>query len=345
MAENGRRRIVAVVGVDSTGSLAAETFDELPITNGGGVPGPAGPPGPKGDTGTSGTQGPAGATGPTGPQGSQGPQGDAGQPGAAGSAGAQGPQGPAGSQGPAGPQGPQGAPGSQGPQGDTGATGPAGAAGAQGAQGIQGVQGPQGIQGPAGADANIAAAWPVGSLFFSAVSTNPGTLLGFGTWVAWGAGKLIIGRDTGQNAEDTLGSTTHSHAFSAPSAHTPADHTLSGSISTENAHTHAYTQTVNHVHPLATGTTATGNFSQVIGTVDTSSGGTGGAPTQTALATLSGNPSGGVASGTSAAGSAHGHGNGTLAVSAHASLTHNGSVTDGTALPPSIVAFIWKRTA
>lgn len=55
------------------------------------------------------------------------------------------------------------------------------------------------------------------------------------------------------------------------------------------------TVVVNHLHTLATGTTATGNFSQVIGTVDTSSGGTGGTPTQTALGTLSGNPTAGGA--------------------------------------------------
>lgn len=54
---------------------------------------------------------------------------------------------------------------------------------------------------------------------------------------------------------------------------------------------------VNHVHTLATGTGSTGSFAQVIGTVDTSSGGTGATPTQTALGTRSGNPvAGGAAS-------------------------------------------------
>ena len=56
------------------------------------------------------------------------------------------------------------------------------------------------------------------------------------------------------------------------------------------------TNIVNHLHTLATGTGASGNFAQVNGTVDTSAGGTGATPTQTALATRSGNPvSGGVA--------------------------------------------------
>jgi hypothetical protein len=55
------------------------------------------------------------------------------------------------------------------------------------------------------------------------------------------------------------------------------------------------TTIVNHTHALATGTGATGNFSQVIGTVDASSGGTGGAATQAALATVTGNPTSGGA--------------------------------------------------
>lgn len=36
-------------------------------------------------------------------------------------------------------------------------------------------------------------AFPVGSLFFSTVSTNPATLLGYGTWVAYAEGKVIVG--------------------------------------------------------------------------------------------------------------------------------------------------------
>lgn len=53
---------------------------------------------------------------------------------------------------------------------------------------------------------------------------------------------------------------------------------------------------VNHAHTLATGTGASGNFSQVIGTVDTTSGGTGATPTQTTLGTRTVATVGGVAS-------------------------------------------------
>lgn len=38
-------------------------------------------------------------------------------------------------------------------------------------------------------------AYPVGSIYVSTVSTNPGTSLGFGTWQAFGAGRVLVGID------------------------------------------------------------------------------------------------------------------------------------------------------
>src|SRR5436190_24193945 len=76
-----------------------------------------------------------------------------------------------------GPQGPQGATGAAGPQGPTGASGAAGATGPTGPQGPQGNAGPQGPKGDTGeaGQGNVSAARPIGSIFFSAVSTNPNT--------------------------------------------------------------------------------------------------------------------------------------------------------------------------
>ena len=62
-------------------------------------------------------------------------------------------------------------------------------------------------------------AYPVGSIYFNAsVSTNPATLLGFGTWVAWGAGRVPVGFDSGQTEFDTVEETggAKTHTLSIP---------------------------------------------------------------------------------------------------------------------------------
>jgi hypothetical protein len=51
-------------------------------------------------------------------------------------------------------------------------------------------------------------AYPIGSVYINASnSTNPASLLGFGTWVAFGAGKVMVGLDAGDTSFDTLGET------------------------------------------------------------------------------------------------------------------------------------------
>ena len=71
-----------------------------------------------------------------------------------------------------------------------------------------------------------AALYPVGSIYTqAAVSTNPATLLGFGTWTAFGAGRVMIGVDSGDASFDTLGETggsktsAHTHAMSRTNAY------------------------------------------------------------------------------------------------------------------------------
>lgn len=57
------------------------------------------------------------------------------------------------------------------------------------------------------------AAWPVGSIYIAVLSTNPSTLLGFGTWAAFAAGRVLVGLDAGQTefdvVEETGGFKTH----------------------------------------------------------------------------------------------------------------------------------------
>lgn len=64
--------------------------------------------------------------------------------------------------------------------------------------------------------------YPVGSIYISTVSTNPGTLLGFGTWAAWGEGKVIVGLDSGDTDFDTSEETGGSKTVTLTTAEMPA---------------------------------------------------------------------------------------------------------------------------
>ena len=66
---------------------------------------------------------------------------------------------------------------------------------------------------PTAAQVN-AHAYPVGSVYTSAVATNPATLLGVGVWEAFGAGRVMLGHGGGYTAGDTGGYTTDSHSLS-----------------------------------------------------------------------------------------------------------------------------------
>jgi len=67
-------------------------------------------------------------------------------------------------------------------------------------------------------------AYPVGSIYTSISSTNPATLLGVGTWVAFGAGRTLVGFDSTQTEFDTVeevgGSKTHTLTESELPSHT-----------------------------------------------------------------------------------------------------------------------------
>ena len=71
--------------------------------------------------------------------------------------------------------------------------------------------------------------YPVGSIYISTVATNPGTLFG-GTWTAFGAGKTLVGIDSGDTAFDTVEETGGEKAHTLTVAEMPA-HTHPVSIS------------------------------------------------------------------------------------------------------------------
>jgi hypothetical protein len=74
----------------------------------------------------------------------------------------------------------------------------------------------------------LSSAYPVGSIYTATVSTNPATLLGFGTWSAFAAGRVMIGNGGGFSAGATGGSAdavvvSHTHtATSTDSGHVHA---------------------------------------------------------------------------------------------------------------------------
>lgn len=78
--------------------------------------------------------------------------------------------------------------------------------------------------------------YPVGSIYINAaVSTNPATLLGFGTWEAFGAGKVLVGLDSTDTLFDTLEETGGSkNAVVVSHTHTAT------SVVTDPGHNHQY---------------------------------------------------------------------------------------------------------
>ena len=71
----------------------------------------------------------------------------------------------------------------------------------------------------------VQAAYPVGSIYMNASnSTNPATLLGFGTWTATGQGRMLLGTD---NSTYTAGTTGGSATTTISSGNLPAhDHSI-----------------------------------------------------------------------------------------------------------------------
>lgn len=217
--------------------------------------------------------------------------------------------------GPDGPQGPQGEAGTQGVKGDTGDTGP------QGPAGPEGPEGPQGAQGDPG-EGGGGEAFPVGSVFIAVVNTNPGTLLGYGTWAAFAAGRMLIGFNSGDTDFDTAEETGGAKTSSALIAHT---HVQDAHTHVQNSHNH--TQDA-HTHQFLPRSGTTGAVSSIVtGTLDTSSaiGGANQPHVQSATATNQA----------------------ATAVNQNATAVNQsaGSGSSFSLMNPYITVYMWKRTA
>jgi hypothetical protein len=172
--------------------------------------------------------------------------------------------------------------------------------------------------------AALQALYPVGSIYSSTVSTNPGTLFGFGTWVAYGAGRVLLGNGGGYTAGTTGGS-----ADAIVVSHT---HTASSTFTGTALGTHTHTATdAGHAHIYSGSVNPTDRFGYSGG------GGTAGigTPLNAGSTTASGNANISVA-GASA---------GTPAGSVSTTVDATGSSGTGANLPPYVVVYMWNRTA
>ena len=75
----------------------------------------------------------------------------------------------------------------------------------------------------------LALSYPVGSIYIAVVSTNPATLLGFGTWSAFGTGRTLVGIDAGDTDFDTVEET------GGAKTHTLTESEIPGHVHAENA--------------------------------------------------------------------------------------------------------------
>jgi trimeric autotransporter adhesin len=175
--------------------------------------------------------------------------------------------------------------------------------------------------------------YPVGTIYTSTSATNPGTSLGFGTWTAFGAGRMLIGVGT------LSGQTFAGGATGGDFAPALLSHTHTGTTGGQSAnHTHGFSGTTsgvgNHVH-----TPNAYQSDSIPGNTGIPSGGraaSGTAPTPPATEGAGAHDH--TYSGTTGTVSAdHNHSFTTAASS-------SGSQTTGN-LPPYVAVYMWQRTA
>ena len=158
--------------------------------------------------------------------------------------------------------------------------------------------------------AALQAVYPVGSIYISTTATNPATTFGFGTWTAFGAGRAIVGQDTGDSSFNTLGETGGTKNAIVVS------HTHSASTNSTGNHDHASPaplDCISNKYPFGSTTSPSGSVSVFCDT--------NGTVTTKALTADAGT---------------HSH---TVSVSSTGSSGTNAN------LQPYIVVKMWKRTA
>jgi hypothetical protein len=178
--------------------------------------------------------------------------------------------------------------------------------------------------------------FPVGAIYSSTSATNPGTSLGFGTWTAFGAGRMLIGVGTNGGQTFAGGATggdfapallSHTHTGTTGGQSANHNHGYSGTTSSAGTHAHDF---IDELVPMSL--ISPSNLSGLGRVTYSSSSIIAGPHTKTAGAhdhTYSGSTAGVTAD--------HNHSFTTAASS-------SGSQTTGN-LPPYVAVYMWQRTA
>jgi hypothetical protein len=202
--------------------------------------------------------------------------------------------------------------------------------------------------------------YPVGSIYSSTVSTNPGTSLGFGTWTQFGAGRMMMGAGGSFSPGATGGSNdaivvSHAHTYSSTSGGQSVDHShtysaTTGGQSADHSHTGTTNGAGSHSHTYDDAYMAFFSGS-VIGAASTynTAGYQFRSPTPS-TSTIGDHTHSFTTGGVSA-----GHTHNVSGTTSGVSVTHthaisgttdaNGSSGTNANLPPYIVVYMWQRTA
>lgn len=92
--------------------------------------------------------------------------------------------------------------------------------------------------------------WPVGSVFIAVVATNPNTLLGGGTWAAFGTGRVLVGINAADVDFDTVEEI--GGAKTVASAGTVGAVAATGTAAVQRTDTGLDTAAQGHTHPAPT---------------------------------------------------------------------------------------------
>ena len=174
--------------------------------------------------------------------------------------------------------------------------------------------------------ASLSDVYPVGSIYMSVNNTDPGTLFG-GTWEQL-EDRFLLGAGSTYTADDTGGSATHNHNNGKTGSTT-----LTAAQSGVQSHNHGMQS---HTH--GTGDTSHTNFAVHNGSATRSRVTNSTKTTYVWTSTTQGDLNQRTATGGPS-------NNTTTDTSKNATAGHDHDISAGSSMPPSLVVYMWKRTA